>query len=62
MVFQSWPIMQTIEVIYHSITVRETAQKAGDYAEDMPIEMLATTVGLPDELSCQTAEEKNGIS
>ena len=25
----------------------ETAQKAGDYAEDMAMEMLATTIGLP---------------
>ena len=29
----------------------ETAQKAGDYAEDMAMEMLATTIGLPDDLS-----------
>ena len=29
----------------------ETAQKAGDYAEDMAMEMLATTVGLPDDPS-----------
>lgn len=29
----------------------ETAQKAGDYAEDMAMEMLATTLGLPDEPS-----------
>jgi len=27
----------------------ETAQKAGDYAEDMAMEMLATIIGLPDE-------------
>ena len=27
----------------------ETAQKAGDYAEDMAIEMLATVMGLPDD-------------
>ena len=26
----------------------ETAQKAGDYAEDMAMEMLATVIGLPD--------------
>lgn len=29
----------------------ETAQKAGDYAEDMAMEMLATTLGLPDDPS-----------
>ena len=29
----------------------ETAQKAGDYAEDMAMEMLATTIGLPENLS-----------
>jgi arginine decarboxylase len=29
----------------------ETAQKAGDYAEDMAMEMLATTIGLPDDPS-----------
>jgi arginine decarboxylase len=29
----------------------ETAQKAGDYAEDMAMEMLATTLGLPDDSS-----------
>ena len=29
----------------------ETAQKAGNYAEDMAMEMLATTIGLPDDLS-----------
>ena len=27
----------------------ETAQKAGDYAEDMAMEMLATVMGLPDD-------------
>jgi arginine decarboxylase len=27
----------------------ETAQKAGDYAEDMAMEMLATTLGLPND-------------
>jgi len=27
----------------------ETAQKAGDYAEDMAMEMLATIMGLPDD-------------
>ena len=27
----------------------ETAQKAGDYAEDMAMEMLATVIGLPDD-------------
>jgi arginine decarboxylase len=27
----------------------ETAQKAGDYAEDMAMEMLATTMGLPND-------------
>ncbi len=34
---------------YHS--TGETAQKAGDYAEDMAMEMLATTLGLPDDPS-----------
>lgn len=29
----------------------ETAQKAGDYAEDMAMEILATTIGLPDDQS-----------
>ena len=29
----------------------ETAQKAGDYAEDMAMEMLATTMGLPNDPS-----------
>jgi arginine decarboxylase len=29
----------------------ETAQKAGDYAEDMAMEMLATTLGLPNDAS-----------
>ncbi|AFU60008.1 pyruvoyl-dependent arginine decarboxylase [Candidatus Nitrososphaera gargensis Ga9.2] len=29
----------------------ETAQKAGDYAEDMAMEMLATTFGLPNDPS-----------
>ena len=29
----------------------ETAQKAGDYAEDMAMEMLATTLGLPNNPS-----------
>jgi arginine decarboxylase len=33
--------------IYHS--TGETAQKAGDYAEDMAMEMLATTLGLPND-------------
>jgi arginine decarboxylase len=27
----------------------ETAQKAGDYAEDMAMEMLATPLGLPND-------------
>jgi arginine decarboxylase len=27
----------------------ETAQKAGDYAEDMAMEMLATTLNLPND-------------
>jgi arginine decarboxylase len=30
-------------------TLGETAQKAGDYAEDMAMEMLATTLGLPND-------------
>jgi arginine decarboxylase len=29
----------------------QTAQKAGDYAEDMAMEMLATTLGLPNDPS-----------
>jgi arginine decarboxylase len=29
----------------------ETAQRAGDYAEDMAMEMLATTLGLPNDPS-----------
>ena len=29
----------------------ETAQKAGDYAEDMAMEMVATTMGLPNDPS-----------
>jgi len=29
----------------------ETGQKAGDYAEDMAMEMLATTLGLPNDPS-----------
>ena len=29
----------------------ETAQKAGDYAEDMAMEMLATIMGLPNDPS-----------
>src|ERR1044071_10089555 len=35
----------------------ETAQKAGDYAEDMAMEMLATTMGLPNDDSL-TWDEK----
>lgn len=34
---------------HHSIG--ETAKKAGDYAEDMAMEMLSTTLGLPDDPS-----------
>jgi arginine decarboxylase len=34
---------------YH--TTGENAQKAGDYAEDMAMEMLATTLGIPDDPS-----------
>ncbi len=36
----------------------ETAQKAGDYAEDMAIEMLATTIGLPNDPSLSWNEKE----
>lgn len=36
----------------------ETAQKAGDYAEDMAMEMLATTLGLPNDLSLAWNEKE----
>ena len=36
----------------------ETAQKAGDYAEDMAIEMLATTLGLPNDPSLTWNEKE----
>lgn len=36
----------------------ETAQKAGDYAEDMAMEMLATTLGLPNEPSLTWNEKE----
>jgi arginine decarboxylase len=32
-------------------TTGETAQKSGDYAEDMAMEMLATSIGLPEDPS-----------
>jgi arginine decarboxylase len=36
----------------------ETAQKAGDYAEDMAMEMLATTLGLPNGPSLTWSEKE----
>ncbi|MEP0825791.1 MAG: arginine decarboxylase, pyruvoyl-dependent [Nitrososphaera sp.] len=36
----------------------ETAQKAGDYAEDMAMEMLATTLGLPNDPSLTWNEKE----
>lgn len=36
----------------------ETAQKAGDYAEDMAMEMLATTLGLPNDQSLTWSEKE----
>jgi arginine decarboxylase len=36
----------------------ETAQKAGDYAEDMAMEMLATTLGLPNDSSLTWNEKE----
>ena len=36
----------------------ETAQKAGDYAEDMAMEMLATIIGLPNDSSLTWNEKK----
>ena len=36
----------------------ETAQKAGDYAEDMAMEMLATTLGLPNDPSLTWNQRK----
>lgn len=36
----------------------ETAAKAGDYAEDMAMEMLATTLGLPDDPSLAWDQRK----
>jgi len=36
----------------------ETAQKAGDYAEDMAMEMLATTLGLPNDPSLTWIEKE----
>src|ERR671932_145306 len=36
----------------------ETAQKAGDYAEDMAMEMLATTLGLPNDPSLAWNEKE----
>lgn len=36
----------------------ETAQKAGDYAEDMAMEMLATTLGLPNDSSLTWDQKK----
>ena len=42
----------------------ETAQKAGDYAEDMAMEMLATTHGLPNDptLTWDQSEEQWKLS
>jgi arginine decarboxylase len=42
----------------------ETAQKAGDYAEDMAMEMLATTLGLPNDptLTLDQREEQWKLS
>jgi len=42
----------------------ETSQKAGDYAEDMAMEMLATILGLPDEpnLTWDQREEQCKLS
>ncbi len=42
----------------------ETAQKAGDYAEDMAMEMLATIMGLPDDptLTWDQREEQWNLS
>jgi arginine decarboxylase len=42
----------------------ETAQKAGDYAEDMAMEMLATIIGLPDDptLTWDQREEQWNLS
>jgi arginine decarboxylase len=39
-------------------TYGETAQKAGDYAEDMAMEMLATTLGLPNDPSLAWNEKE----
>ena len=36
----------------------ETAQKAGDYAEDIAMEMLATTLGLPNDPSLAWNEKE----
>jgi arginine decarboxylase len=36
----------------------QTAQKAGDYAEDMAMEMLATTLGLPNDPSLAWNEKE----
>ena len=36
----------------------ETAQKAGDYSEDMAMEMLATTLGLSNDLSLTWDQRK----
>lgn len=36
----------------------ETAQKAGDYAEDMAMEMLATTMGLPRDEKLDWIEQE----
>jgi arginine decarboxylase len=44
-------MMQAIMAICQSIIPPETAQKAGDYAEDMAVEMLVVTLGLPDDPS-----------
>ncbi|MGI0038024.1 MAG: pyruvoyl-dependent arginine decarboxylase [Nitrososphaera sp.] len=39
-------------------TFGETAQKAGDYAEDMAMEMLATILGLPNDPSLSWNEKE----
>jgi arginine decarboxylase len=37
----------------------ETAEKAGEYAEDMAIEMLATTLDLPNDASLKFIDREN---
>ena len=46
------PAMIINTVIYqNTIQLGETAQKSGDYAEDMAMEMLATSLGLTEDPS-----------